>query len=146
MANPELREVLLVEDNEIDAELTILALKKFSLLNPVVHLNDGGQALDYLFCRGLYAGRPRANPCVILLDLALPKVHGIDLLRAIRANPWTSGIPVFVLTSSRNEEDFADARRFEATDLLPKPVEFVDFAGVIAKAKLDWGLFTHEEA
>ena len=98
-------EVLLVEDNMHDAEMTIRSLKKVNLANNLVHVKDGEEALDYVFCRGTHAGRKAVGPSLILLDLKLPKIDGLQVLRAIKADPRTKGIPVVILTSFRAERD-----------------------------------------
>jgi two-component system response regulator len=144
MTDLDFRDILLVEDNPMDAELTVRALKKFRVVNRVVHVDDGTKALDFLFCRKQYASRPKINPSLVLLDLNLPKMDGIEVLRAIRADPWTQGLAVFVLTGSMDERNFVEANRLEVTDYLLKPVEFVNFAGVVAKAGMEWGLFEQE--
>lgn len=110
----------------------------------MIHVTDGAIALDFLFCRGAYQQRPQANPCLVLLDLKLPKIDGLSVLKAIRADARTRAIPVFVLTASSAQQDMAEATRLQITDYLVKPVEFVSFASVVAKAGLNWGLFAQE--
>jgi len=146
MTLEDLSQILLVEDDEHDAELTMRALRKSRVLNGIVHVDNGARALDFLFCRGVFAQRPRINPCLVLLDLALPKIGGLEVLTAIRGHPWTRGVPVFVLTQSSYYEDKADAKRLEVNGYLVKPVEFVNFAQVVANAGVNWALVAADSA
>src|SRR5712675_574827 len=100
-----LKRILLVEDNERDVELTLTALEEYNLANEVVVARDGAEALDYLYCRGEFAGRPSDNPAVLLLDLKLPKVDGLEVLQQIKSDDNLRMVPVVVLTSSREEKD-----------------------------------------
>jgi CheY-like chemotaxis protein len=137
--NP-LRSLLLVEDNPNDVELTLTALKEANLANEVVVTNDGQQALDYLFRRGAYAGRPVRQPAAILLDLKMPKVDGHEVLRQIRADPELRLIPVVMLTSSREEKDLYQSYDKGANSYVVKPVDFEEFITAISKLGVFWAL------
>lgn len=132
-------EILLVEDNPRDAELTLRALRKRNLSNHVVHVTDGQAALDWLFGIGEYEGRDSNHfPKVVLLDLKLPKVDGIEVLRAIRANERTRRIPVVVLTSSREEQDVVRSYDLGVNSYIVKPVDFENFSAAVAEAGHYW--------
>lgn len=132
-------EILLVEDNPNDAELTLYALRESNIANDVVVVRDGAEALDFLFCEGTWAGRsPRNVPKVILLDLKLPKVDGLEVLRRIKADPRTREIPVVVLTSSREERDVVEGYRLGANSYIVKPVDFEQFAATVKRLGLYW--------
>lgn len=132
-------DVLLVEDNLLDAELTIRALKKKNLTNHLVHVIDGQEALDYLFGNGKYASRNTTQrPRLMLLDLKLPKVDGIEVLRQVRANPATRTLPVVVLTSSAEQRDLLQSYHLGANSYIVKPVEFEKFAQAVSDLGLYW--------
>lgn len=132
-------EVLLVEDNPHDAELTIHALKNHHLANHLVHVSDGQAALDFIFGTGAYEGRDvHHHPKVVLLDLKLPKVDGIEVLRRIRADERTKLLPVVVLTSSREDRDMIESYRLGANGYTVKPVEFESFSEAVSKLGLFW--------
>lgn len=135
----EQRVILLVEDNSSDEELTILALTKSNIQNKVVVARDGAAALDYLFARGAYAGR-EANeiPQVVLLDLNLPKIGGLDVLRAIRADERTKLLPVVILTSSKEDRDLVGGYESGANSYIVKPVDFTQFAQAVGHLGLYW--------
>ena len=131
--------LLLVEDNPDDEALTIRALKKHHLGNTVAVARDGAEALDFLFCRGIYADRnPREVPQVILLDLNLPKVSGLEVLRQLRADPRTQLLPVVVLTSSIEERDLIDSYHHGANSYVRKPVDFTEFLDAANHLGLYW--------
>lgn len=131
--------ILLVEDNPRDEELTIRALKKSNVINPVVVARDGVEALDYLFARGMYAERsPDAMPQVVLLDLKLPKIDGLEVLRALRANEFTRLLPVVVLTSSVEDQDLVRSYSLGANSYVRKPVDFVQFVEAVRHLGLYW--------
>ena len=133
------RIILLVEDNPRDEELTLRALKKSNVLNPVVVVRDGVEALDYLFARGAHASRDRdAMPQVILLDLKLPKIDGLEVLRAVRANEFTRLLPIVVLTSSVEEQDLIRSYSLGANSYVRKPVDFVQFIEAVRQLGLYW--------
>ena len=132
-------EILIVEDNPGDAELTIRALKKSRLANNVTHLVDGAEALDFLFGLGQYSHRDPDNvPKVILLDLRLPKVDGIEVLRRIKSDSRTKMIPVVILTSSKGDPDIKRSYELGANSYIVKPVEFNDFAKIISEIGMYW--------
>lgn len=128
MNNPLAVDILLVEDNPQDAELAIRALKKHNLANNLYHVEDGAEALDFLFCRGAYAHRePCAQPKIVLLDLKLPKVGGLEVLKALKNDQGTKAIPVVVVTSSNQDPDIETAYSLGANSYVVKPVNFDDF-------------------
>jgi CheY-like chemotaxis protein len=135
-----LRPILLVEDNPNDIELILSALKDTSLANEIAVAHDGVQALDYLFRRGPYAGRPAVPPAVVLLDLKMPKVDGHEVLRQIRSDPVLRFTPVVVLTSSREEQDLYQTYQLGANAFLVKPVEFEAFVSAVGKLGVFWAL------
>jgi two-component system response regulator len=139
-ADTDLVEVLLVEDTPADAELALRALKKRGLANKVIWLKDGAEALDFLFGTGAYQGRDVVNhrPKVVLLDLRLPKVSGIEVLRRVKEDPRTQSIPVVVVTSSREEVDLEECYRLGVNSYITKPVEFDEFARVVGDLGLYW--------
>lgn len=132
-------EILLVEDNEHDAELTMRALKKKNLTNKLIHLRDGAEALDYLFARGEYSGRDvLKTPKVILLDLKMPKVNGIEVLTKVRADERTNRIPVVVLTSSKEDPDVKECYRLGVNSYIVKPVDFDNFTQAVSELGFYW--------
>ena len=132
-------EILLVEDNANDAELTIRALKQRNLANHMIHVRDGQAALDYLLGTGDYAGRDvQLQPKVVLLDLKLPKLDGIEVLRAIRGDERTRLLPVVVLTSSREERDVIQAYNLGVNSYIVKPVDFEKFSEAVRDFGLYW--------
>ncbi len=134
-------EVLLVEDTPEDAELTIRSLKRRNLANNLMWVKDGAEALDFLFAKGRYAGRSGASgPKVILLDLHLPKLNGIEVLRRLKADPRTKLTPVVVLTSSTEDSDMKTCYELGVSSFVSKPVEFDEFARVVAKLGFYWML------
>lgn len=131
--------ILLVEDNPDDEELTLRALRKNKVLNEVVAVRDGAEALDYLFGTGTHLGRdPGKTPSVVLLDLNLPKVSGLEVLRRLRADERTKLIPVVILTSSKEEQDLIDGYKFGCNSYTTKPVDFVRFAESVSQLGLYW--------
>ncbi len=137
---PNLRPLLLVEDNPNDVELTVNALREARLANTIDVVNDGEQALDYLFRRGGYASHAGPLPAVILLDLKMPKVDGHEVLRAIRADPVLRLTPVVMLTSSREESDLYRSYESGANAYVVKPVGFEDFVAAINQLGFFWAL------
>ncbi len=132
-------EILLVEDNVSDAELCLRALKKNNLANKLFWVKDGAEALDYIFATGEYAGRKvEDGPHVILLDLRLPKVDGLEVLQRLKADERTKVIPVVILTSSDEDRDVVESYKLGANSYIPKPVEFDRFARVVAEMGMYW--------
>ena len=131
--------ILLVEDNPDDEALTLRAFKKHNIGNRVVVVRDGAEALDFLFCTGAYADRdPRDKPQVILLDLKLPKVDGLEVLRRLRADERTHLLPVVILTSSNEEQDLIEGYRNGANSYVRKPVDFNQFLEAVRQLGLYW--------
>jgi len=132
-------EILLVEDNSNDIELTLHALKRNHISNHLHIVRDGAEALEFIFCTGAYAKRSiDSSPKVILLDLKLPKVDGLEVLRRIKKDPRTQATPVVVLTSSREERDVVDSYRLGGNSYIVKPVDFENFNEAIHKIGLYW--------
>ncbi|MDX9767068.1 MAG: response regulator [Ectothiorhodospiraceae bacterium] len=133
------KSILLVEDNPDDEELTLLALREYKLANDIVVARDGEEALDYLFARGAHAGRdPRAMPQLVLLDINLPKLSGIDVLRAIRADERTRYVPVVMLTTSKEENDLVASYSGGANSYIVKPVDFAQFVEAVRQLEVYW--------
>ena len=134
-------EIVLVEDNASDAELTIRALKKINLANNLIHLKDGAEALDFIFAKGKYASRDiENNPKVILLDIKMPKVDGIEVLQQIKANERTKMIPVVIMTSSREQKDIINSYSLGVNSYVVKPVDFENFAKAVSELGMYWVL------
>jgi two-component system, response regulator len=132
-------EILLIEDNPHEAELAIRSLKKHNLANQLIHIDDGAEALEFLFGRGKYSGtKGRANPKLILLDLKLPKVSGHEILRQIRNDEQLKSIPVVVLTSSNEDSDIMETYKLGVNSYIVKPVNFEAFSRSIAEIGLYW--------
>ena len=139
MTNDDKIEILLVEDNPYDAELTIRSLKKSNLANRIFHVTDGAEALDFLFQRGEFQDRSVTFfPKLVLLDLKLPKISGIEVLKALKSNPSTKMIPVVVLTSSNVESDLISSYNLGVNSYIVKPVDFDKFAEVIKNLGMYW--------
>ncbi len=135
-----LKPILLVEDDKRDLELTLIALERSQLANDVVVLRDGAQALEYLQREGEHAGRVEGNPAVILLDLKLPKVTGLEVLQAVRASPALRSIPVVMLTSSQEESDVLQSYELGVNAYVVKPVAFEQFVSAIAELGVFWAV------
>jgi CheY-like chemotaxis protein len=135
-----LKPILLVEDNPNDLELTLVALERSQLANDVVIKRDGAEALDYLLRRGEHAERADGNPAVLLLDLKLPKVDGLEVLKTVRETPALRSIPVVMLTSSREEPDLTRAYEMGVNAYVVKPVEFKDFVAAISDLGIFWAV------
>lgn len=136
----ELKRILLVEDNPNDVELILEALAEYKLANEVVVARDGVEALDYLHRKGTFGGRTDENPAVVLLDLKLPKVDGIEVLRTIKNDTELRYIPVVVLTSSREERDLVESYRLGVNAYVVKPVDFHEFARAVKELGVFWAL------
>lgn len=135
-----LKPILLVEDSTNDLELTLIALERSQLANEVIVVRDGAEALDYLFARGQFVDRPRGNPAVVLLDLKLPKVDGLEVLQAIRADSELKSVPVVMLTSSREEFDLVRSYELGVNAYVVKPVEFREFVAAISDLGIFWAV------
>lgn len=141
MMDPSAVEILLVEDNSEDAELTIRVLKENNLANNLQHVKDGAEAIEFIFATGAYADRDVVNgPKLILLDLKLPKVNGLEVLRRVKSDKRTQGIPVVVLTSSNEESDLIQSYQLGVNSYVVKPVEFEGFSRAVAELGLYWML------
>lgn len=127
----ELRRILLAEDNPNDVELTLAALKANRLLNEVVVTRDGAETLDYLLRRNHYADRPASDPALVLLDLKMPKIDGLEVLRQVKSHPQLRTIPIVVLTSSREEQDVVRSYDLGVNAYVVKPVDFHDFVEAV---------------
>jgi two-component system, response regulator len=137
-------EILFVEDNPHEAELTIRSLRKHNLVNKLKHIDDGAEALDFIFSRGIYASREHSpNPKLIILDLKLPKVDGLEILRQLKADKRTRIIPVVVLTSSQEEKDVIESYRLGVNSYIVKPVNFESFGKAVADLGLYWVILNH---
>lgn len=135
-----LKPILLVEDNPHDLELTLVALERSQLANEVVVVRDGAEALDYLFRRNNHADRSEGNPAVLLLDLKLPKVDGLEVLMKVRESASLRSIPVVMLTSSREEPDLDRAYQLGVNAYVVKPVDFKEFVGAISDLGIFWAV------
>jgi CheY-like chemotaxis protein len=134
-------EILLVEDNAEDAEMTMRALRRNHLANQMHWVKDGAEALDYLFCTGQYAGRDAARPPrLVLLDIKMPKVDGIEVLRRLKSDAATQAIPVVVMTSSNEERDVMETYKLGVNSYIVKPVQFEVFLDTVSKLGLYWML------
>lgn len=130
--------ILLVEDSPLDAELTIRALKDGKLANAVEWVKDGQQALDYLFHEGAFADREQNMPQLVLLDLKMPRVSGIEVLKIIKADPRTKAIPVVIMTSSQEERDIAESYNLGVNSYVVKPVDFIAMTNLARQAGYYW--------
>jgi len=136
----DLKRILLAEDNPADVELTLSALAEHNLANEVVVVKDGEQALDYLYRRGQYSMRGNGNPAVILLDIKMPKVDGLAVLKTIKEDKDLMTIPVVMLTSSREDRDLAECYNLGVNAYVVKPVNFDEFVAAVSKVGLFWGV------
>jgi CheY-like chemotaxis protein len=132
--------ILMVEDDPKDVELTLTALEEYNLVNEVVTVRDGQEALDYLYCQGQFRARPRDNPAVILLDLKLPKVDGLEVLNRIKSDGSLKMIPVVVLTSSREERDMVKSYQLGVNAYVVKPVDFHEFVNAVRELGVFWAV------
>lgn len=145
-----LRPILFVEDNPRDIELTLIALERSQLANQVVTVRDGAEALDYLHRRGAHAGRETGNPAVILLDIKLPKVNGLQVLEEVKASAELSNIPTVMLTASNESPDLSEAYRLGVNAYVVKPVRFTEFVEAVSSVGAFWAItneppFKHED-
>ena len=136
----DLKRILLAEDNPHDVELTLEALAEHNLANEVVVVHDGAEALEYLRAEGVYAGRSSGNPAVVLLDLKMPKVDGLEVLKSIKSDDLLKKIPVVMLTSSREESDLVRSYSLGVNSYVVKPVGFQDFIDAVRKVGVFWAI------
>lgn len=134
------RNILLAEDNPNDVELTLEALGEQNLANHVIIVNDGAEALDYLYCRGKFSGQTLCIPIVILLDIKMPKVNGIEVLKQIKKDERLRKIPIVMLTSSREEQDLVDSYNLGVNAYVVKPVDFAQFIDAVRQIGLFWAV------
>jgi CheY-like chemotaxis protein len=137
---PELRPILLVEDSPRDLELTLAALEKCQLANEIVIARDGAEAMDYLLSAGSYHNRPQGDPTVVLLDLKLPKMDGLEVLERVKKDDKLRHIPIVMLTSSREEQDLVRSYELGVNAFVVKPVEFTEFFKAIQDLGVFWAL------
>ena len=131
-------EILLVEDSSADAEMTLRTLKKRGIANTVEWVRNGVEALDFLFCQNAYAGRPTGHPRMVLLDLKMPLMDGLQVLERMKSDPRTKTIPVVMMTSSREEGDLLASYRLGVNSYVVKPVDFADFADMVSQVGMYW--------
>jgi len=139
----EIHSILLAEDNPNDVELTLAALNSYNLANEVVVASDGSEALDYLYRRGRFRDRADDNPALVLLDLKMPKVDGLEVLRTMKADERLQPIPVVMLTSSREEQDLVRSYRLGANAYVVKPVDFQAFVEAVKQLGIFWTVHNH---
>jgi DNA-binding response OmpR family regulator len=132
--------IVMVEDDPKDVELTLTALEEYNLANEVVVIGDGEEALDYLYCRGNFKTRSDSNPAVLLLDLKLPKIDGLQVLQQIKSDEKLKTIPVVVLTSSREEKDVVASYKLGVNAYVVKPVDFHEFVNAIKELGVFWAI------
>jgi CheY-like chemotaxis protein len=135
-----LRRILMVEDDARDVELSLTALEQYNLANEVIVVGDGEEALEYLYQRGKFKARPNGNPAVLLLDLKLPKVDGLEVLQQIKTDDRLKMIPVVVLTSSREERDMVASYQLGVNAYVVKPVDFHEFVNAVKELGIFWAL------
>lgn len=131
-------QILLVEDSKADAEMTVRTLKRRGIANNIEWVRDGVEALDYLYCTGAYAGRTNGYPKLVLMDLKMPRMNGLQVLERMKQDPRTKTIPVVMMTSSREEGDLLASYRLGVNSFVVKPVEFSDFAETVAQVGMYW--------
>ena len=137
---PALNRILLVDDSINDIELALGALAQYNLANEVIAVYDGAEALDYLFCRGKFSERPVGNPVVVLLDLKMPRVDGLEVLRQVKSDPNLRRLPIVMLTSSREEQDLVRSYDLGVNAFVVKPVDFAQFVEAIRNIGVFWAI------
>lgn len=137
---PEVKSILLADDSVKDVELTLAALEEYNLANEVVVVQDGAEALDYLFTKGKYESRAQGNPAVVLLDIKMPKVDGLEVLRRMKDEASLRSIPVVMLTSSREESDLVRSYQLGVNAYVVKPVNFQDFIDAVKELGVFWAI------
>lgn len=138
--NREIRTILLAEDSSADAEMALDALREAKLVNPVVHVEDGVEALDYLFCRNSFSGRARGNPAVVLLDIKMPRMDGLEVLQNMRASERLKRVPVVILSSSREESDLVHSWNLGVNAYVVKPVDVSQFFSAVQTLGQFWAV------
>ncbi len=138
--NREIRTILLAEDSSADAEMSIDALREAKLANPVVHVEDGVEALDYLFCRGAFEGRGKGNPVVVLLDIKMPRLDGLEVLKKMRSTESLKRVPVVILSSSREESDLVHSWNLGVNAYVVKPVDVRQFFHAVQTLGQFWAV------
>jgi two-component system, response regulator len=138
--NREIRTILLAEDSSADAEMAIDALREAKLANPVVHVEDGVEALDYLLCRGAYEGRGKGNPAVVLLDIKMPRMDGLEVLKRMRSTDGLKRVPVVILSSSREESDLVHSWNLGVNAYVVKPVDVRQFFQAVQTLGQFWAV------
>ncbi|HQV72512.1 MAG: response regulator [Dokdonella sp.] len=138
--NPEIRTILLAEDSSADAEMALDALREAKLANPVVHVEDGVEALDYLFCRNSFSGRARGNPAVVLLDIKMPRLDGLEVLQNMRSSEHLKRVPVVILSSSREESDLVHSWNLGVNAYVVKPVDVSQFFSAVQTLGQFWAV------
>ncbi len=141
-----IKSILLAEDDPQDVELTLTALSEYNLANEIAVVRDGVEALDYVFRRGAFAARPAGNPVVILLDIKMPRVDGLQVLRQLKADEQTRDIPVVILTSSREARDLNECYQLGVNAYVVKPVHFADFMNTVKGIGVFWALINEPPA
>lgn len=138
--NPEIRTILIAEDSAADAEMAIDALREAKLANPVVHVEDGVETLDYLFCRGSFSGRSKGNPAVVLLDIKMPRMDGLEVLKIMRETEHLKRVPVVILSSSREESDLVHSWNLGVNAYVVKPVDVSQFLTAVQTLGQFWAI------
>ena len=138
--NREIRTILLAEDSSADAEMALDALREAKLVNPVVHVEDGVEALDYLFCRNSFSGRARGNPAVVLLDIKMPRLDGLEVLQNMRSSEHLKRVPVVILSSSREESDLVHSWNLGVNAYVVKPVDVSQFFSAVQTLGQFWAV------
>ena len=138
--NREIRTILLAEDSSADAEMALDALREAKLANPVVHVEDGVEALDYLFCRNSFSGRARGNPAVVLLDIKMPRLDGLEVLQNMRSSEHLKRVPVVILSSSREESDLVHSWNLGVNAYVVKPVDVSQFFSAVQTLGQFWAV------
>ena len=138
--NREIRTILLAEDSSADAEMALDALREAKLANPVVHVEDGVEALDYLFCRNSFSGRGKGNPAVVLLDIKMPRMDGLEVLQSMRATEHLKRVPVVILSSSREESDLVQSWNLGVNAYVVKPVDVSQFFSSVQTLGQFWAV------
>jgi CheY-like chemotaxis protein len=135
-----LKRIVLVDDSERDTELALDALSAYRIANEIITFRDGVEVLDYLFCRGGFVGRNDGRPAVVLLDLKMPRVDGLEVLRQVKSDPYLKVIPIVVMTSSREEQDLVDSYNLGVNAYVVKPVKFHEFADAVKQIGAFWAV------